>query len=104
MELLYWADMATASLRRNATSLASAEPSTALYKNTTLTSPTVYIDFQTAYATNNCGQTVGGTYPGAIVGVDPHSLYSVLGSRDYFVMKDTARRHSTSRPSSTSKT
>ncbi|KAI6906865.1 hypothetical protein KC318_g5538 [Hortaea werneckii] len=77
--------MATASLRRNATSTASAEPSTALYKNTTLTSPTVYIDFQTAYATNNCGQTVGGTYPGAIVGVDPHSLYSVLGSRDYFV-------------------
>ncbi|KAI7155956.1 hypothetical protein KC349_g6593 [Hortaea werneckii] len=85
VELLYWADMATASLRRNATSTASAEPSTALYKNTTLTSPTVYIDFQTAYATNNCGQTVGGTYPGAIVGVDPHSLYSVLGSRDYFV-------------------
>ena len=85
VELLYWADMATASLRRNATSTASAEPTTALYKNTTLTSPTVYIDFQTAYATNNCGQTVGGTYPGAIVGVDPHSLYSVLGSRDYFV-------------------
>ncbi|KAI7487758.1 hypothetical protein KC351_g2433 [Hortaea werneckii] len=85
VELIYWADMATASLRHNASSTASAEPATALYKNTTLTSPTVYIDFKTAYATNNCGQTVGGTYPGAIVGVDPHSLYSVLGSRDYFV-------------------
>ncbi|KAI6861209.1 hypothetical protein KC323_g5949 [Hortaea werneckii] len=85
VELIYWADMATASLRRNTSSTASTERATALYKNTTLTSPTVYIDFQTAYATNNCGETVGGTYPGAIVGVDPQSLYSVLGSRDYFV-------------------
>ncbi|KAK4556945.1 hypothetical protein LTR86_005926 [Recurvomyces mirabilis] len=52
----------------------------------TLTSPTVYIDFQTAYATDDCGNAVGKAYPGAIIGVDPHSLYSMLGYQDFAVL------------------
>ncbi|KAK5124704.1 hypothetical protein LTR85_001417 [Meristemomyces frigidus] len=76
--------MATTSLSRGS-SHTDAEPVTAVYKNMTLTSPTVYIDFKTAYATNACGKTIGKTYPGAILGIDPHSLYSVQAQFDYFV-------------------
>lgn len=84
VELLYWADMAT-STRSSNVSHTQSRPITALYKNTTLTSPTVYIDFKTAYATNACGKTVGNTYPGAILGIDPNSLYSIQAQFDYFV-------------------
>ncbi|KAI7218926.1 hypothetical protein KC333_g3291 [Hortaea werneckii] len=84
VELLYWADMATRTLRSNTTSILS-HPVTAVYKNMTLTSPTVYIEFRTAYATDACGYTVGNPHPGAIIGVDPKSLYSVYAKLDYFV-------------------
>ncbi|GAB1743323.1 hypothetical protein NU219Hw_g9164t1 [Hortaea werneckii] len=84
VELLYWADMATKTLRSNTTSTLS-QPVTAIYKNMTLTSPTVYIEFRTAYATDACGYTVGNPHPGAIIGVDPNSLYSVYAKLDYFV-------------------
>lgn len=83
VELLYWADQATASLS-SSWPLNLSHPVTAVYKNMTLTSPTVYIDFQTAYATNNCGETVGGTYPGAVIGVLPQSLSSLDGANDVF--------------------
>ncbi|TKA31230.1 hypothetical protein B0A54_15285 [Friedmanniomyces endolithicus] len=53
--------------------------------NQTLTWPSVYISFQTAYATNDCGHTVGQTFPGALLPVDPSSLYSMQGDFDYFV-------------------
>ncbi|KAI7271400.1 hypothetical protein KC345_g7227 [Hortaea werneckii] len=76
--------MATKSLRANATSTLS-QPGTAIYRNMTLTSPTVYIEFKTAYATDACGYTVGNQHPGAIIGVDPKSLYSVYAKLDYFV-------------------
>ncbi|EMC98660.1 hypothetical protein BAUCODRAFT_145707 [Baudoinia panamericana UAMH 10762] len=84
VELLYWADMATTSLSESWQQNGSS-PVTALYKNMTLTSPTVYIEFQTAFATDACGRTVGGAYPGAIIGVNPKSLYSVQAQFDYFV-------------------
>ncbi|KAI7508637.1 hypothetical protein KC347_g5986 [Hortaea werneckii] len=76
--------MATKTLRSNTTGTLS-QPVTAIYKNMTLTSPTVYIEFKTAYATDACGYTVGNPHPGAIVGVDPKSLYSVYAKLDYFV-------------------
>ncbi|KAI6862564.1 hypothetical protein KC338_g6186 [Hortaea werneckii] len=76
--------MATKSLRANTTSTLS-QPVTAIYRNMTLTSPTVYIEFKTAYATDACGYTVGNQHPGAIIGVDPKSLYSVYAKLDYFV-------------------
>ncbi|KAI7233280.1 hypothetical protein KC330_g5446 [Hortaea werneckii] len=76
--------MATKTLQSNRTSTLS-QPVTAIYKNMTLTSPTVYIEFRTAYATDACGYTVGSPHPGAIIGVDPKSLYSVYAKLDYFV-------------------
>ncbi|GAB1728405.1 hypothetical protein NU195Hw_g1707t1 [Hortaea werneckii] len=76
--------MATKTLRANTTSTLS-QPVTAIYRNMTLTSPTVYIEFKTAYATDACGYTVGNQHPGAIIGVDPKSLYSVYAKLDYFV-------------------
>ncbi|KAI7361497.1 hypothetical protein KC354_g8030 [Hortaea werneckii] len=76
--------MATKTLRSNTTSILS-QPVTAVYRNMTLTSPTVYIEFKTAYATDACGYTVGKPHPGAIIGVDPKSLYSVYAKLDYFV-------------------
>ncbi|KAI7553805.1 hypothetical protein KC331_g973 [Hortaea werneckii] len=76
--------MATKTIRSNTTSTLG-QPVTAIYKNMTLTSPTVYIEFRTAYATDACGYTVGNPHPGAIIGVDPKSLYSVYAKLDYFV-------------------
>ncbi|KAK5107030.1 hypothetical protein LTR62_001919 [Meristemomyces frigidus] len=67
----------------------------------TLTSPTVYIAFQTAYATDICGHTVGKAYPGAIIGINPQSLYSMVGDQDFNVetMDDGAGPTSTFYPS-----
>ncbi|KAK3673479.1 hypothetical protein LTR78_006713 [Recurvomyces mirabilis] len=77
-----------------------AQEVTAVYKNMTLTSPTVYIDFQTAYATDDCGNAVGKAYPGAVVGVDPQSLYSMLGDWDFAVQTvDNGARTTTFYPS-----
>ncbi|KAK5746813.1 hypothetical protein LTR17_000443 [Elasticomyces elasticus] len=53
--------------------------------NRTLTSPSVYISFETAFATNDCGQTLGQAYPGALLPLDPDSLFSIQGQHDYFV-------------------
>ncbi|KAK5695401.1 hypothetical protein LTR97_008907 [Elasticomyces elasticus] len=53
--------------------------------NRTLTSPSVYISFETAYAINDCGQTLGQAYPGALLPLDPDSLFSIQGQHDYFV-------------------
>jgi hypothetical protein len=86
VELLYWAEMATNNAWQSATaSDGNASIVTAKYKNYTLTSPTVYIEFQTAYATNVCGQTVGHARPGALLPVDPKSLRSLQAQNDYFV-------------------
>ncbi|KAK4621203.1 hypothetical protein CLAFUW4_07459 [Fulvia fulva] len=50
---------------------------TAIYENTTLTSGSVYISFNSAYADNACGTPVGRGYPGAILAMDPKSLKSI---------------------------
>ncbi|KAK0310590.1 hypothetical protein LTR01_003744 [Friedmanniomyces endolithicus] len=70
------------------TSLATPPHTTAPFAmlgNRTLTWPSVYISFETAYATNDCGQTVGQTFPGALLPVDPSSLYTMQGALDFFV-------------------
>ncbi|GAB1733707.1 hypothetical protein NU195Hw_Modified_528t1 [Hortaea werneckii] len=54
-------------------------PETAVYEDTTLTSPSVYISFHTAYANNECGSQVGQRYPGAILALDQTDLSSVYG-------------------------
>ncbi|KAK4501401.1 hypothetical protein PRZ48_007210 [Zasmidium cellare] len=54
-----------------------ASPRTAIYGNTTLTSPSVYISFHTAYAMNACGTQIGQRYPGAILALNPNSLSSI---------------------------
>ncbi|OQO06747.1 hypothetical protein B0A48_08535 [Cryoendolithus antarcticus] len=86
VELLYWADMTKATSWQSLVAIpSSASPVTARYKNYTLTSPTVYIEFRTAYATNACGWTIGGTYPGALVPIHPASLFSIQTQFDFFV-------------------
>lgn len=57
---------------------------TAMFGTHTLTSPSVYISFQTAYALNDCGQTVGKAMPGALLPMDPHSLFTMRAGLDYF--------------------
>jgi hypothetical protein len=57
---------------------------TAMFGTHTLTSPSVYISFQTAYAINDCGQTVGKVMPGALLPMDPHSLFTMRAGLDYF--------------------
>jgi len=52
---------------------------TAVYKNITMTSPTVYISFDKAYAQNECGTQIGKAYPGAILPMDVADLSSVYG-------------------------
>ncbi|KAI7329541.1 hypothetical protein KC315_g6104 [Hortaea werneckii] len=61
------------------TTSAPPELETAMYENVTLTSPSVYISFHTAYANNECGSQVGKRYPGAILPLDPDELSSVYG-------------------------
>ncbi|KAI7229314.1 hypothetical protein KC330_g7503 [Hortaea werneckii] len=72
----------TASATRNSRSVMTSAPSgpeTAMYENITLTSPSVYISFHTAYANNECGSQVGRKYPGAILPLNPDELSSVYG-------------------------
>ncbi|KAK0283300.1 hypothetical protein LTR57_009426 [Friedmanniomyces endolithicus] len=64
---------------------------TALYKNLTLTWPSVYIDFKTAFALDKCGQTVGDPHPGAIIPLDPKDLYTINADYDWIVATSTIR-------------
>ncbi|KAK3111800.1 hypothetical protein LTR53_012566, partial [Teratosphaeriaceae sp. CCFEE 6253] len=95
VELLYWpADSRTLGAnstgqRFNGSGTATPSPVTALYKNVTLTSPSAYIDFKTAFALDNCGKTVGRAYPGAIISLDPKDLYTIQADFDYFVVTTT---------------
>lgn len=57
---------------------------TAMFGTHTLTSPSVYISFQTAYALNDCGHTVGKARPGALLAMDPESLFTMRAGFDYF--------------------
>lgn len=80
VQLLYWPVATGAPNATNATTThGDTGPITASYENTILTSPTVYISFETAYALNDCNSTVGKEYPGAILAMDPASVSSVIG-------------------------
>jgi hypothetical protein len=60
-----------------------------MYKNMTLTSPSVYLEYKTAYAINGCSQKVGGHYPGALLALDPDDLSSIDARFDYFIVTTT---------------
>ena len=93
VELLYWPAAATttasAGFTKNGTFLSSMAPVTAMYKNMTLTSPSVYLEYKTAYAVDGCSQKVGGHYPGALLALDPDDLYSIDARLDYFIVTTT---------------
>ncbi|KAK5683464.1 hypothetical protein LTS10_004997 [Elasticomyces elasticus] len=98
VELLYWPATTTsttngihAELYANRTWTATPQAVTAIYKNLTLSSPSIYIEFKTAFALNNCGQGVGGRYPGAIISLDPKELYTIQADFDFFVVTTTVR-------------
>lgn len=92
VELLFWPPTTIAQgLRGNKTTSAAAGPVTAIYKNTTLTSPSVYLEYKTAYALNGCSQTIGGSYPGAILALDPDDLFSIDARNDFFVVTTTIK-------------
>lgn len=59
-------------------------PVTAMFGTYTLTSPSVYVSFETAYAMNDCKQTVGSARTGALLAMDPKSLSTLQASLDYF--------------------
>lgn len=94
VELLFWPSTSVVPGLNNST----AGPVTAIYKDTTLTSPSVYLEYKTAYALNGCSQKVGGSYPGAILALDPDDLYSINAKADYFIVTTTInhREHTTS--------
>lgn len=80
VQLLYFPVSRTASpgnLTAAPATKTSHLPETAVFDNTTLTSGSVYISFNTAYANDACGTQVGGRYPGAILAMDPKSLSTV---------------------------
>ncbi|OQO09951.1 hypothetical protein B0A48_04306 [Cryoendolithus antarcticus] len=85
VELLFWPTAIASSGQYPNTSITGAGPATTVYKGMTLTSPSVYIEFKTAYALDGCSQAVGGTYPGAIIAVNPDELYSINAELDYLV-------------------
>ncbi|KAK6441686.1 hypothetical protein LTR95_002077 [Oleoguttula sp. CCFEE 5521] len=85
VELLFWPTATASTGQHTNASIAGAAPATATYKGMVLTSPSVYIEFKTAYALDGCSQTVGGTYPGAIIAVNPDELYSINAELDYLV-------------------
>ncbi|KAK1820386.1 hypothetical protein LTR12_005250 [Friedmanniomyces endolithicus] len=104
VRLLYWPSVSTPTVRatggptgaRNGTGTITDQRTSlatplgtptqiAILGNRTLTSPSVYISFETAYATNECGQTLGQAFPSALLPLDPSSLYSVNGEFDYGV-------------------
>ncbi|KAK4902979.1 hypothetical protein LTR49_026958 [Elasticomyces elasticus] len=97
VELLYWPATTTttnsihAEQHANSSWTTSPQVVTAIYKNLTLSSPSIYIEFKTAFALNNCGQSVGGRYPGAIISLDPEDLYTIQADFDFFVVTTTVR-------------
>ncbi|KAK1094169.1 hypothetical protein LTR48_000868 [Friedmanniomyces endolithicus] len=95
VQLLYWPAFTSTTGSNQTRSHASSgvphptAPVTALYKNLTLTSPSVYIDFKTAFALDNCGHTVGDPHPGAIIPLNPKDLYTIDADYDWIVATST---------------
>ncbi|KAK5736118.1 hypothetical protein LTR17_007640 [Elasticomyces elasticus] len=83
VKLLYWPPMnATAVEDGTRTAYPSrlssngTKPRTAIFDGVTLTSPIVYISYDTLYASNSC-HGVGGTYKNTIIAVRPGDLSSL---------------------------
>ncbi|KAK5677949.1 hypothetical protein LTS10_009833 [Elasticomyces elasticus] len=90
VELLYWTDQVTI----QAANAESESPRSAVLNGTTLYSPSVYISFQTAFATNSCGR-VGRNHTGTILAMRPQDLSTQVhwggkvlqsGANDYATM------------------
>lgn len=92
VELLFWPSTSVNSSfgHDRATSTAGGAV-TAVYKNATLTTPSVYLEYKTAYALDGCSNTVGNTYPGAILALDPDDLFSINARNDYFIVTTTIK-------------
>ena len=88
LQLLYW-PVATTSLHTlgngTSTEIIPLTPhpnatQTAVVDGITITSPTVYISFQTAWATNNCGDPVGKNHTGSLIGLRADEVSSIHGA------------------------
>ncbi|KAJ9618070.1 hypothetical protein H2203_009251 [Taxawa tesnikishii (nom. ined.)] len=80
VQLIYWSPR-TINPSNNRTSNATSLV-TAVGLGTTFTSPTVYISFDSLYASNSCG-TFGQKYSNTIIPVDPADLSSIWGYQRY---------------------
>ena len=74
VRLLYWPPNT-----RNGTGSVTAGPSVITTLGTTLTSPTVYISFQTVFAENLC-TVVGSNHTGSIIGLAPQDVSTIYGN------------------------
>lgn len=50
---------------------------TAIFEGLTITSPTVVLSYGAIYATDDCGSTLGGAYPGRLLTLHPDSVSSL---------------------------
>jgi len=74
VQLLYWP-----SNTHNSSVETTAGPNVITTLGTTLTSPTVYISFQTVFAENLC-TAVGGNHTGSIIGLAPQDVSTIYGN------------------------
>jgi len=74
VQLLYWP-----SNTQNGSVETTAGPNVITTLGTTLTSPTVYISFQTVFAENLC-TAVGGNHTGSIIGLAPQDVSTIYGN------------------------
>ncbi|KAK3074974.1 hypothetical protein LTR53_002143 [Teratosphaeriaceae sp. CCFEE 6253] len=100
-QLLYW-PVATTSLRTtgNATITdvipltGSNATRTAVVDGITITSPTVYISFQTAWAVDDCSSPVGKNHTGSLIALRPDQVSSIHGnSGPQFITQTTSSIH-----------
>ncbi|KAK5128415.1 hypothetical protein LTR85_003083 [Meristemomyces frigidus] len=80
VQLLYWPSTSATQngSQTNYTGTITAPPATATTLGLTLTSPSVYISFQSAFATNACGY-VGQNHTGFVISMRPQDVSSVVG-------------------------
>ncbi|KAI7477724.1 hypothetical protein KC351_g8683 [Hortaea werneckii] len=88
VDLLYW-PVATTSLHVTDGSTSTEiipitgnpnTTSTMLFEGTTLTSPTVYISFETAFALDECSKPVGRNHTGSLIALLPDQVSSIHGA------------------------
>ncbi|KAK3675660.1 hypothetical protein LTR78_004301 [Recurvomyces mirabilis] len=78
VELFYWPTATNNYTSQNKSpATATSTPLSTILNGTTLLSPTAYISFQTAYATNSCSR-VGIAHTGAIIGLPPSEVSTLV--------------------------